>query len=203
MTHPASRIIGHYEKHAIAWASDRRSAPWNDRIWHERFVEALAPGQSVLDLGCGPGFPVAAHFPRRGLKVTGVDSSPTMISLCRQRLPDHEWIVADMRNLSLDRRFNGILAWDSFFHLDHESQREIFAVFAAHALPGAMLTFNTGPQHAEEIGEYRGDPLYHTSLAPGEYQNLISRSGFEVIDHVVEDSRAGGRTVWLCRSLKS
>jgi cyclopropane fatty-acyl-phospholipid synthase-like methyltransferase len=114
----------------------------------------------------------------RGLKVTGVDSSPTMISLCRQRLPDQDWIVADMRNLSLDRRFDGVLAWDSFFHLDHESQRAMFAVFSAHASPGAMLMFNTGPQHGEGIGEYRGDP-YHASLSSGEYQNLISQSGFK------------------------
>jgi trans-aconitate methyltransferase len=31
-----------------------------------------------------------------GLRLKGVDSSPTMISFCRERLPDHEWIVADM-----------------------------------------------------------------------------------------------------------
>ena len=199
MTHPAGRIIRHYEKHAIAWAGDRRNSLWNDKIWHDRFVEALAPGESVLDLGCGPGFPVAAHLLAHGLKVTGVDASPTMISLCRQRLPDQEWIVGDMRNLSLGRCFGGILAWDSFFHLDHEHQRKMFAVFAAHASRRAILMFNTGPQHGEAIGDYRGDPLYHASLAPEEYQSLINQSGFETSDHVVEDPQAGGRTVWLCR----
>jgi len=50
------------------------------------------------------------------------------------------------------------------------------------------------------MGDYRGDPLYHASLAPTEYQRLINQSGFETIDHVVEDPQAGGRTVWLCRS---
>ena len=200
MTHPARRIIRHYEKHAIAWAGDRQNSPWNDKVWHDRFAEALAPGESVLDLGCGSGFPVAAHLHAHGLKVTGVDSSPTMISLCRRRLPDQEWIVGDMRELSLDSRFAGILAWDSFFHLDHAGQRAMFAVFAVHASPGARLMFNTGPLHGEAIGDYRGDPLYHASLASGEYRSLINRSGFETIDHVVEDPRAGGRTVWLCRS---
>jgi hypothetical protein len=43
----------------------------------------------------------------RGLHVTGVDSSPTLISLCRQRLPDHEWLVGDMRSLHLPRQFDG------------------------------------------------------------------------------------------------
>jgi hypothetical protein len=110
------------------------------------------------------------------------------------------WIVADMRELSLGRRFDGILAWDSFFHLDHDDQRRMFPVFAAHASGGAWLMFNAGPRHGEAIGNYRGDPLYHASLSPGEYETLIKRCGFKVIEHAADDERAGGRTAWLCRS---
>ena len=93
-----------------------------------------------------------------------------------------------MRAVSPGRRFAGILAWDSYFHLDHDHLR------------GAMLMFNTGDRHGEEIGSYRGDPLYHASLAPTEYETLLSQSGFGVVAHVVDDPRAGGRTVWLCKA---
>ena len=199
MTHLASRIIGHYEKHAAAWDNDRQNSAWNDQLWHDRFIDRLAPGARVLDLGCGSGRPVAQHLHHRGLRVTGVDSSPTMISLCRSRLPDHEWVVADMRRLSLSRRFDAILAWDRFFHLDHDDQRGMFAVFALHSSADAVLMLNTGPEHGEDVGSYRGDPLYDASLAPAEYVTLINGIGFEVIEHVANDARAGGRTVWLCR----
>jgi len=199
MTHPANRITQHYEQHATAWDSDRQNSGWNDKVWHDLFVGRLKTGAKVLDLGCGSGWPVAQHMAQRGLRVTGVDSSPTMISLCHGRLPDHEWIVADMRGLSLGRRFDGILAWDSFFHLDHDDQRRMLVVFAEHAAAGAWLMFNAGPQHGEAIGDYRGSPLYHASLAPSEYEALLDRSGFEVIEHVINDERAGGRTAWLCR----
>ena len=195
----ASRIVGHYEKHAAAWDRDRQNASWNDKFWHDRLITELAAGAEVLDLGCGSGRPVAQHLHERGMHVTGVDSSPTMISLCQSRLPDHAWIVADMRTLSLGRRFDGILAWDSYFHLDPDAQRAMFTVFAAHASARAVLMFNTGPEHGEGIGSYRGDPLYHASLAADEYETLIAKSGFEAIDHAVNDRRAGGRTVWLCR----
>jgi hypothetical protein len=121
-----------------------------------------------------------------------------MISLCRSRLPNHEWILADMRRLSLGRRFDGILAWDSFFHLDHDDQRRMFAVFEKHAAAAALLMFNTGPAHGEAVGHYGGDPLYHASLAPAEYKTLIRHSGFDVLEHAKNDVRAGGRTVWLC-----
>jgi SAM-dependent methyltransferase len=200
MTGPADNIVHHYEKHALAWEADRRNSVWNDKPWHDRFIGSLPAGAEVLDLGCGAGCPVASHMLEHGLHVIGVDSSSTMISLCRQRLPDHKWIVADMRSLSLGRRFAGLLAWDSFFHLDHDSQRAMFPVFASHASPGATLMFNSGLAHGEAIGDYRGEPLYHASLAPSEYRSLIKEAGFETVDHVVEDPRAGGPTVWLCRA---
>jgi hypothetical protein len=134
-----------------------------------------------------------------GLRVTGVDSSANMISFCRERLPDHEWIIADMRQLALGRRFEGILAWDSIFHLDHEDQRRMFPIFAEHASVGTVLMFNTGPQHGEGVGKYRGDPLYHASLSPTEYEALTGRFGFHVIQQATNDAAAGGRTVWLCQ----
>jgi SAM-dependent methyltransferase len=196
----ASRIIAHYERHATAWDADRQSSGWNDKRWMTTFAGALAPAGQVLDLGCGSGRPIAQYLSQQGLRVTGVDASETMISLCRQRLPDQEWIVADMRTLSLGRRFEGILAWDSFFHLDHDHQRQMFAVFAEHAAPGAVLMFNSGPSHGEAIGNYRGDPLYHASLAPDEYRELIGRFGFRVIEHVGNDAQAGGRTAWICKA---
>lgn len=200
MQEAADRIIGHYERHASAWDADRGKAAWNDKPWHDRFIAALGSAASVLDLGCGSGFPVGQYMAERGLHVTGTDSSPALISLCRQRLPNHEWLVEDMRSLQLPRRFDGVLAWDSFFHLTPDAQRQMFNVFAQHAASFAVLMFNTGPANGEGIGEYRGDPLYHASLSADDYRALLDSIGFEVIDHAVEDwQTGGGRTVWLAR----
>lgn len=197
----ADRIISHYERHAREWDADRREAGWSDKPWHDRFIAALPSGATVLDIGCGSASPVAQHMAACRLHVTGIDASPTLISLCRERLPSHEWIVADMRVLRLGRRFAGILAWDSFFHLTPNDQREMFQVFAAHAATSAILMFNAGPAHGEAIGAYRGDPLYHASLSADEYRTLLDEIGFDVIAHEVEDWRSGGgRTVWLARS---
>ena len=73
----------------------------------------------------------------------------------------------------------------------------MFAAFAAHAGRAALLMFNTGPAYGESVGSYRGDPLYHASLNPAEYEHLLAASGFEAIDHTIDDPQAGGRTVWL------
>jgi SAM-dependent methyltransferase len=196
----AARIIEHYERHALTWDADRTSSSWNDKPWHDRFAANLPKSASILDLGCGPGFPIGRYLAAEGFMLTGIDSSPTMIALCRNRLPHHEWIVADMRKLSLGRTFQGILAWDSFFHLNYDDQRHMFDVFSAHAAPSAVLMFNAGPRHGEAIGDYRGDPLYHASLDPKEYSQLLARIGFDIIEHVCDDPHAGGRTAWLARA---
>src|SRR6202012_3825538 len=99
-----------YERHALSWDADRRAADWTDNTFIERFLRELPGGASVLDLGCGGGGPVARPMVARGFRVTGVDSSATLVSLCQNRMPDQEWIVADMRSLALGRRFRGILA---------------------------------------------------------------------------------------------
>ena len=122
-----------------------------------------------------------------------------MIALSRGNFPGLEWIVADMRTLALGRMFDGVLAWDSFFHLNFDDQRRMFPIFRAHAEPGAPLLFTSGPQHGEAIGAFRGEPLYHAALAPDEYRALLAANGFAVVAEKMEDLDCGGHSVWLAR----
>ncbi len=170
-----------------------------ERDWLARFLLPVAPGAAILDLGCGMGEPIAKHLIERGFAVTGVDSAPTLIALCRDRFPAQEWIAADMRGLSLSRRFAGILAWDSFFHLFQDDQRAMFPIFAHHAAHGAPLMFTSGPAHGIAMGTFEGEPLFHASLAPEEYRSLFAAHGFAMLDHRADDPDCGGHTVWLAR----
>ena len=180
--------------------ANREIGPWNDKPWHDRFAAALPQSARVLDLGCGSGSPVGIFLAEHGFRVTGIDSSPTLIALCQQRMPDHEWTVGDMREPKLSGKFDGILAWDSFFHLTPDDQRRMFDVFAQYAAPLTVLMFNSGATHGEVVGSYRGDPLYHASLGSEEYTQLLNNAGFEVVAHAKEDwQTGGGRTVWLTK----
>ena len=184
----ADDIVALYERRARDWAGDRaRQTVFIEKAWLDRFIALVQPGGTVLDLGCGPGRPMAAYLVANGLDVCGVDSSPAMIAMARENLLSREFIVADMRTLSLGRRFSGILAWDSFFHLTPDGQRRMFPIFRDHAAPGAPLMLTSGPQHGESIGQLRGEPLYHASLAPAEYRSLLGNHGFDVAAEKMED----------------
>jgi SAM-dependent methyltransferase len=198
MSDNADRIIGLYERHAPAYDRDRGRTLF-ERPWLDRFTALIPRGGSVLDLGCGSGEPIARHLIEAGYRVTGVDPSAAMIGRCRSRFPDQTWTIADMRGLALGRRFDGILAWDSLFHLRAADQRAMFTTFAAHAAPGAALMFTTGPAAGETVGSYRGEPLYHASLDGAEYRLLLSGIGFMVAAQINNDPDCGGHTVWLAR----
>jgi SAM-dependent methyltransferase len=198
MTAEAERIIELYQRHARAWAHDRGNRLF-ETAWLERFRRLMRPCGTVLDIGCGTGEPIARYLIEQGCDVTGVDSSPEMIAMCKGHFPHRDWHVADMRALSLGCTFNGVLAWDSFFHLRPDDQRRMFPVFLKHAAPRAALMFTSGPSHGEAIGTYQGEPLYHASLDSAEYGTLLDRNGFEVVAHVVEDANCGLHTIWLAR----
>jgi 2-polyprenyl-3-methyl-5-hydroxy-6-metoxy-1,4-benzoquinol methylase len=189
-------IVDLYERHSRAYDRDR-SRSLQERTWLDRFLLGVRPGGTVLDVGCGVGEPIVRYLIDRGFRVAGVDASPSMIELCRARFPNSDWLVADMRELDLGRRFEGILAWDSFFHLSMDDQRGMFRRFAAHAQRGGPLMFTSGPAEGETIGTFGEEPLYHASLSPAEYEHLLAMNGFVVKSHVAEDPECGEHTVWL------
>lgn len=198
MTNSAEAVVTLYRRHAAAY-DQQRGRKLTEAHWLDRFLSLLPATPSVLDIGCGMGEPIASRLIERGCAVTGIDSSEPLIALCRERFPQQSWQVADMRSLSLARRFDGLIAWDSFFHLGPDDQRRMFPLFREHAAEAAALLFTSGPRHGEAIGSFEGEPLYHASLDPAEYGALLGENGFAVVAHVVEDKDCGGHTVWLAQ----
>ena len=203
MSQPADQVVAVYDAHGRGWDVDRQAEHRPDghsfeHHWLERLVALLPKASSILDLGCSGGIPITRYLIKRGIRVTGVDASRTMIELWCRRFPDSRALLADMRDLELGERFNGIVAWDSFFHLPPGDQRSLFQTFARHAAPDSLLLFTSGPSLGETVGTLHGEPLYHASLDPEEYESLLAANGFVVRDHVVDDPQCH-RTVWLAQ----
>lgn len=194
----AQNIMEIYKKHAHAWTALRGQFLY-EKAWLDHFLSLLPEHSIILDLGCGSAKPIAANLIAQGHSVVGVDSSDVMIEMAQQNFPKQTWIHADMRQIDLGQKFQGILAWDSFFHLTPDDQRAMFSIFQKHAKLGAALMFTSGASHGEAIGDLFGDALYHASLAPEEYKQLLNDHGFQVIKMVADDKECAGHTVWLAQ----
>ncbi|MEX0286419.1 MAG: trans-aconitate 2-methyltransferase [Paracoccaceae bacterium] len=196
MNTDSKNVVDLYRRQAASWARNR-SRDLIERKWLDRFLDLLPENPSVLDLGCGFGDPIGRYLIERGCALTGIDTSPELIDLAKAALPGGHWIVSDMRDLRLDRSFDGFLAWNSSFHLTPEDQRHMFSVFERHATDTAALMFTTGSQAGVAIGEFAGEALYHASLDEREYITLLQQHTFEVVEHVIEDPDCGHACVWL------
>lgn len=191
-------ILPAYRVEAARWARERGQSLWELPALEACVADRPAPLR-VLDIGCGSGQPIAQWFVARGDDVCGVDGAPEMLAECAARVPEVERVLADIRGLSLGRRSDIILAFNSFFHLSMDAQRDMFPVFAAHAAPDARLLFTSGPGVGEAVGRVGDSPVYHASLGPVENRALLAANGFEVVWYRPEDAELRGHTVWLAR----
>jgi 2-polyprenyl-3-methyl-5-hydroxy-6-metoxy-1,4-benzoquinol methylase len=194
------RIAEHYERHAHAFDS-ARGKRFVERHWLQRFLLPLRRGGTILDLGCGGGEPVSRFLIDSGFALTGVDSSEKMIALSRTRFARHIWLHADMRAVMLDSGFDGVLAWDSLYHLRPADQRGMIARAAAWLKPNGRLLFNTVPAQGEAIEAYHDADLYHESLEPADYRDVFGKVGLAEIAFTPNDVATGGRSIWLLRKL--
>lgn len=100
--------------------------PYRERPDVPFYVELARQAEgSVLELGCGTGR-ILLPTARAGLEIVGLDSSPPMLAVCRQKLarePDEvrarvHLVEADMRTFALARQFGLVtLPFRSFQHL--------------------------------------------------------------------------------------
>lgn len=191
------RIREHYQRHAHTFDAARSKA-LVERDWLDRFLLPLPKGGTVLDLGCGAGEPIDRYLIDRGVALTGVDIAPNMIALARTRFGRHRWIEGDMRTVAFeDDGFDGVIAWGSLFHLEHDAQAAMFPRIAGWLKRGGVLLFTTGHEHGEAIGSFADEPLYHASFDPDQYHGLLVRSGLTEIAHRLQDPACGDATVWL------
>lgn len=187
-----------YERNATRFDAERTRLLY-ERPWLDRFLGFLPPEGRILDLGCGTGDPIASYFLTRSFRVTGMDFSTAMIAIARERFPRGDWRIGDMRLLGLGELFDGVIGWDSFFHLTPEEQRSTLPLLAGHLKTGGALMLTTGPAAGEVSGHVGDDAVYHSSLAPSEYGTILRGLGLEIVEFVREDPECDLHTVMLAR----
>jgi ubiquinone/menaquinone biosynthesis C-methylase UbiE len=110
--------------HYDAVADEYVSVFFDDRIdepWLLRFSDRLRPRARILDAGCGPGS-FSKLLIQNGYHVVGLDISMNMINRAKQLVPEGDFVVGDLADLSLfpADAFDGILCAYSLLHLTDE-----------------------------------------------------------------------------------
>ncbi|MEM6306150.1 MAG: class I SAM-dependent methyltransferase [Pseudomonadota bacterium] len=189
-------VQGVYDRQAAAYDRARGTALFEAR-WLARFAACLWPGARVLDVGCGTGAPIARWFTAEGFAVTGVDFSAPMLEIARRRAPGGDWRQADMRALDLGETFDGVIGWNSFFHLTEAEQRACIPRLAAHLVPGGALMLTVGHVAGQTTGTVGGEEVFHASLSPADYAVALEKAGLRMTGFLAQDAETQGHTVLM------
>jgi SAM-dependent methyltransferase len=114
------------------------------------WAKTVRPRGAVLDLGCGPGYPITQLLVDAGLAVHGVDASPTMVAKFQSRFPSVpvECNTAERSNF-FGREFDGVIAWGLLFLLQPAAQARVISKVATALAPGGQFVFTAPPQICE------------------------------------------------------
>jgi cyclopropane-fatty-acyl-phospholipid synthase len=156
----------------------------------------LAPGDRLLDVGCGWGA-LVIRAAQRGAHAVGVTLSQNQFDLARERiaalgLTDRcEVRLQDYRDLSTNRRFSKIASVGMFEHVGRKNLRAYFEKM--HDLleeGGAMLMHGITSTHPDlpEVGRGGGEFIDKYVFPDGELPHVsfamrtMAESGLEVVD---------------------
>lgn len=143
------------------------------------WAQSLPRGASVLDVGCGPGFPITEVLVAEGLETYGVDASPTFVEAFRRNLPNTPVVCeAAQDSTFFGRKFDAILCWGLVFLLTADDQRQLIRKFAGSLQSGGRLLFTSPAQAGVWNDAMTG--LESRSLGAEEYRRLVAASGLTI-----------------------
>jgi predicted TPR repeat methyltransferase len=184
-----------YNKIADKFASsrDESSVP----VAVSNFAKLLRTGDSVLDVGCGSGVPNAKHLVEEGMRVTGIDISEALLAIAKKNVPGATFLKSDIVDFQSTEKFDGIIAWDSLFHLRLNEQKHVFEKLYDLLDVGGYLLFTHGGSEGEIEGEMHGEKFVYSSLGPEKLKKLLETMGFKVNSWEMDASEENGYMIAL------
>ncbi len=160
------------------------------------FAELVRGPESgpVADLGCGPGR-ITAHLASLGVDAYGIDLSPGMVAVARERHPHLRFEEGTMAALGCrDGELGGAVAWYSTVHMPPGLLPGVFAEIHRVLAPGGrlLLAYKAG-ERVRHLDHAYGHPLSLDVywVPPGEVAGLLGAAGFTVEARMTRRPDAG------------
>lgn len=207
MTNSTPEEIGkRYDQIASDYEKNRSMTIGMDYL--EKFLLLLESAKgygstvSILDIGCGTGVPLMNHLVLSGAKVTGVDVSYEMLEKAKINVPDASFIEGDILTIRFKETFDGILAWDSLFHLPLDQQKQAIRKIASLLNPKGVFLFTAGGNAGELRSTMFDTEFYYSSLSSQEYESILSEENCRLILNEIDDPRSKGHRVICCQKVE-
>jgi SAM-dependent methyltransferase len=146
-----------------------------------KWARTLPRGSTVIDLGCGPGFPITLVLIEEGLDVFAIDGAPSFVAAFQRNLPGTPVLCEAVQDSRFfDRTFDAALAIGLVFLLKAEDQHRLIERFAEVLVPGGRLLFTSPARPVVWNDAMTG--LESVSLGAEQYRKLLAAAGITVVE---------------------
>ncbi len=113
-----------------------------DRRVRDAVLDHIEPGNLVLDVGCGSGT-LAINAAQKGAQVIGIDQSPAMLKLAREKAQvsgvEVDFRLAQAQSLDLGEKFDVVTATFALSEISPDEAEMVVADLAEHLKPGGKM----------------------------------------------------------------
>jgi 2-polyprenyl-3-methyl-5-hydroxy-6-metoxy-1,4-benzoquinol methylase len=150
------------------------------------WAQALPPGGSILDLGCGTGVPISEELINDGFSVYGLDASPSLVTAFCHRFPEAP-VACELVEESafFNRQFDGVVAIGLLFLLSESLQRRVLRRVASALNPTGRFLFTAPEQECTWTDVLTGRTS--RSLGANAYQRILASAGLSVVGSYVDE----------------
>ena len=190
---PAAVVRTGYDRIGATYHAGSHRAPL--RIaFVELLRDRLAPGSTVLELGCGPGDPATRLLAERH-RVVAVELSWEQLRLARTYAPSAALVQADMTRLSVrPGSVDAVASFFAFGHLPGAAHAPLLASFGSWLRPGGVLVANAPMSPGDGVeNDWLGVPMFFGGIGPEATVAALEAGGLVVerSEPIVEDEGDG------------
>lgn len=171
-----------YNKIAHTWSAARNKFFGREPEYIDAVLSAAPVASTILDMGCGTGYPMADYIVSQGRRILGVDQSEEMLAIARQNLPHEKWVFSSMEAYVPDEGYQGALLWDSLFHLPRTEHEPVLRKVVRGLPAGGRLMLTVGGSAHPAFTDFMyGEEFYYDSNTPEETEQLLHRLGCRLV----------------------
>ncbi len=181
-------IIAFFDSRAESWDSEMIKS---DEVIADILDNAHAcQGIDVLDVACGTGVMFPYYLGRGAKSVTGIDISPKMAAIAREKFADTEnvhVICGDVEDTCFEHHFDLIMVYNAFPHFPQPEK--LIAVLASWLKEGGRLSIAHGASR-EKIDSHHKGPASKVSMGLMSAEKLGAMlEPYFILEHVISDER--------------
>ena len=163
----------------------------------DEVLRRLAPGSTVVDLGCGPGDP-ATRMLAEHHTVLGVDLSMEQLRIARRLAPGALLVQADLVDFSLSAgSVDAVVSFYALGHVPPQDHRPLLRRAAAWLRPGGLFLTSAPRTPGAGVEEgWLGVPMFFGGIGRDATLTAVTDAGLTLESaREVEEEEGNGRTV--------